>query len=226
MTKLQIRQLNRMKAREAFMTANETDFPVDSVGGRTLAALRAVIVRIEGLAARKASGKVSQKIVVKDLNFEKMERVMRLMNKASRSMAYEVPGIEELYRIGGNNQSEEAVLAKARDFYTQSEAHKAMFIDYALPDDFRDQLKNAIDAASISVEDTDAAQADRGGAVGALREEFRDGSRHGNKLDGIVKVKYADDPDRLAAWLIASHLRAADSEDEEEAQSPTDNGEN
>ena len=50
----------------------------------------------------------------------------------------------------------------------------------------------------------------------------REGNRLGAKLDGIVKIKYDDDPDKLAAWLIASHLRAANSKDDDDETPPTE----
>ena len=222
MNKLQIRQLERMQAREAFMTVNAADFSAASPGGRTAAALRLVISNIETLAARKVSGAISQNIGIKDENLEKLERLMRKINKAARSAADEVTGIEELFKMGGAS-SEEAILARARSFHANSEAHEAVLIEYGLNDEFRKNLNDLIAAVSLSAEDIDNAQADRGGAVGALKEEFRKGNRLGTKLDGIVKIKYDDDPDKLAAWLIASHLRAADSKDDDK-EPPTDNG--
>lgn len=221
MNKLQIRQLERMQAREAFMTVNAADFPVASPGGRTAAALRVVISTIETLAARKVSGAISQNVGIKDENLEKLNRLMRKMNKAARALADEITGIEELYKTSGAS-SEEAVLARARSFHTNSEAHEAEMIEYGLSGEFRKDLDDLITAVSDSAEDTDNAQADRGGAVGALKDEFRTGNRLGAKLDGIVKIKYDDDPDKLAAWLIASHLRAANSKDDDEETPPTE----
>lgn len=220
MNKAQIRQLNRLKAREAFLTVHEADFPPDSSGGRTLALLRAAIARIEGLAARKVSGKISQNVAIKRKEFAKLEGQMRLIGKASRSLADEIPGIEELYRVSDGNQSEEAILAKARQFYIQSADHRTEMVDAGLDDDFRDQLNNQIAVAAALIENTDAAQSDRGGAVGALEAEFREANRLGRKLDNLVKIKYAADPDILDQWKIASKLRAADSDEEKETPPP------
>lgn len=223
MNKLQIRQLERMQARVAYMTVNAADFPATSPGGRTTAAMRTVISNIETLSARKVSGAISQNVEIKDENIEKLERLTRKVNKAARSAADEITGIDELFKMG-RESSEEAILARARSFHANSEAHQAVLIEYGLDDDFRKDLNDLITAVTDSAEDTDNAQADRGGAVGALKEEFRKGNRLGAKLDGIVKIKYDDDPDKLAAWLIASHLRAADKDDEDEETPPTEGG--
>lgn len=218
MNKQQIRQLNRIKAREAYLTVHEADFPADSPGGRSLAALRAVIARIEGLAARKVSGKIAQNVLVKRQEFAKLDRLLRLIGKAARSLSDEIPGIEELYRVSEGNNSEEAVLAKARQFHIRTADHRAKMTEAGLDEDFRDRLNAQINTIAALIEDTDAAQSDRGGAVGALEAEFREASRLGKKLDNLVKIKYADDPDKLDQWKIASKLRAADSDEEEEPQ--------
>ena len=222
MNRTQIRYFNRIRAREAFMTVNEADFPAISLGGRTLAALRLVIANVETLAARKESGKISQNVVIKDDDFEKLDRSMSLIGKAARSLSDDIPGIEELYRTTGGNQSEEARLARARQFHTQSADHREQFIEAGLDEDFREQLNTLITKISAVIENTDSAQAERGGAVGALQEEIRKGNRLGTKLDNLVKIKYADDPDKLAAWLIASHLQAADSKEDEDEETPTE----
>nr|HQU84597.1 hypothetical protein [Pyrinomonadaceae bacterium] len=159
---------------------------------------------------------------VKELEFEKLDRQMRLMGKAARSVSDEVPGIEELYRVDDGNNSEEAILAKARQFYIQSAEHNALMIEAGLNADFRDQLNDQIGIIAAVIEDTDAAQSDRGGAVGALEAEFRTANRYGRKLDNLVKIKYAEDPDILEQWKIASKLRAADTTEEETP--PTGNG--
>ncbi|MCD9187238.1 MAG: hypothetical protein LUM44_12455 [Pyrinomonadaceae bacterium] len=215
MNKLQIRQLNKFQAVEAFMTANEADFPKESSAGRTATALTAVISNIETHAARKDSGEISSNVEIKAENFEKLDRLMRLITKAARANADEITGIEELYRLDGG-RSEEARLARARHFYTQSAEHNDIFIESGLETTFRADLNALITAVSASTDETDTAKSERGGAVGALIEEFRKGNRHCNKLDNLVKIKYAENPEKLAAWLIASHQRAADSEDEEE----------
>lgn len=226
MNKSQNRFFNRMKAREAFMTVNEADFPAASRGGQILAALRVCIGNINMLAARKVSGKISQSVTVKDDKFDRLGRLLGLLNKGSRLLTEDVPGIEELYRMDEfSSKSEEARLAKARQMYEQSAEHETLLIETGLPREFRTQLQALIDEIETQIETTDAAQADRGGAVGALEAEIKQGNRLGTKLDNLIKIKYADDPDKLAAWLIASHLRTADSDDDEEDEEPPTEGE-
>ncbi len=65
--------------------------------------------------------------------------------------------------------------------------------------------------SAITAFDTAGANADTGaGQESAAVEGLRDAARHGitnaDKLNAVVRIKYQDDPQKLAAWTIASHL--------------------
>ena len=66
--------------------------------------------------------------------------------------------------------------------------------------------KNAINA----VETTNAAAATAKSAIasstGALTEAFQRATNLSHKLNSIVKIKYTDNPGKLAAYIVASHL--------------------
>src|SRR5204862_7286939 len=83
---------------------------------------------------------------------------------------------------------------------------KAQFIAHELPADFLEDM--AADKAAFQ-----AASADRMNAVGdhiAAREELSDALGRGlekvRNLTSLVKVKYADNPGKLAEWMAASHI--------------------
>lgn len=216
MNKLQIRQLNRGQARRAFFTNNEADFPATSPGGKVAAATGAVIAAIQADAARQTSGAVSQKTAAKDEDFFKLKKLMRKMNRASKSIAEEITGVEELFRLPYGD-SEEAWLAKARAFHANSADYTAEMSEYDLErDTFRDDLLTLVNRIETASTDKDIAEEERGGATGSLKAHFKELGRLGRKSDNIVKNKYEDDPKKLAEWAIASHLDAAPERGEEE----------
>jgi hypothetical protein len=46
-------------------------------------------------------------------------------------------------------------------------------------------------------------------AAGAIDALFRDMMAQSRKRSAIVKIKYRDNPGKLAAWTVASHLESA-----------------
>lgn len=209
MNNLQIRKLNKYQAERAFMVDNAASFPDGNPGARTTAALGAEIDRILSLAGAQVSGAISRSVGVKDGIKENLIKLMQKMNRAAASMADEIDSIEDLFRMP-RRRSEEAWLAAARAFYNDSAAYEAQFEEYGLPDDFRASLIGLITSLENAASEKDVAQEQRGGATGGLTAAFREAGKLSRKLKGIVENKFADDPQKLAAWLIASHMESAD----------------
>lgn len=214
MTGLQVRQLNRGQARVIYFKDNEAVFPRESPGGKVKTDMEAVIADIQAEAAVQSSGEVGEKVDVKDEGFLAMRKIMRKMNRAGKSLAEEFEGIENLYRLP-YGEAEEVWLAKARAFHTNSAEHETEMQDYDLAPTFRADLLALVTAIEADSGNVDSAKAERGGATGSLKAKFRTLGRLGRKGDNIVKNKFEDDAEKLAAWLIASHLKAAPKSEEE-----------
>lgn len=220
MTRLQIRQLNRGQARRAFFTANAADFPPASPGGKAAARMGEVIASIQARAATQISGEVSRSVGIKDERFYQMKRLMRKINRAADSLGDEIEGIEELFPLP-HGRSEEAWLASARAFHKNSAANEAAFFDYDLAETFRADLQGLINSMDAASDETDISEEQRGGATGGLAADFKELGKLGRRANGIVLNKYEDDPQKLAEWLIASHLKkASEHDDDDDAGEP------
>ena len=204
----QVRKLNQFQSKSAFMRDNEADFPPDSLGGRTAAALAAVIALILQLAGVQSSGALRQSISIKDDNLELLIKLVKQINRAANAWADEIDGIEDLFRLP-RRRSEAIWLATARAFYRDSEPFAAQFQETITTRDFRAALLALINSVEEAGTEADSAGAEKGGATGALIAAFRDGGKLSRKLDGIVENKYDDKPQKLAEWMIAKHLEAA-----------------
>ena len=100
-------------------------------------------------------------------------------------------------------------LAAARNFHTASAPYQAQFEDYDLPPTFRADGMTIITAIEAAQAAADTGTEQTGGATGGIAAAIKEMSRLMNKLNAIVKNKYAENPQKLAAWTIASHLEAA-----------------
>jgi len=223
MDRLQVRVLNRGQSRTAFFRDNEADFPATSPGGRVRAEMEAVIAAILAAAAKQSSGAVSQQVDVKDEDFFKLKKIMRQMGRAGASMAEEIPGIEALFNVPYAD-SEEVWLAKGRAFYADSASYETQMLEYIEDANFRANLLAVITRMEASSGDLDIAREQRGGATGSLKALFKELGRLGRKSNNIVLNKYEDDPEKLAAWAIASHLKAAPKTGDDEDGGEGDEG--
>jgi hypothetical protein len=216
MNGFQIRKLNVFQSKSAFMKNNTTDFPPASPGGRTAAALDIVIALILQLAGVQTSGALRQTISIKDDNLERMIRLVKQINRAANSLADELDGIEDLFRLP-RRRSEAIWLATARAYYRDSEPYEEEFQEIVTVPDFRAALLALISSVESAGTEADIAGAEKGGATGGLAAAFRDGGRLSRKLDGIVENKHDDNPRKKAEWKIAKHLEAAPERTHEES---------
>lgn len=204
----QQRHLNQLEGKSAFMHDNITDFPPESPGAVALAGLDAAIARIHSLAALQISGGQRQAIGIKDELFERLIRILQKMNRAAHSIAEDVDGIEDLFRMP-RKRSEEIWLATARSFYNDSEPLDEEFQQYDLPKTFRADIMSLVQQIEAEAANADMKGEQKGGATGGMVAEFSVGGKFGTKLNGIVENKYDNNPQKLAAWRVASHLEKA-----------------
>jgi hypothetical protein len=130
------------------------------------------------------------------------------MNRAANSMADEIEGVEDLFRLP-RRRSEQNWLAVGRTFYNDSEAYEEAFLDYDLPAEFRADLLALINAVEAAASGADSSAAQTGGATGGLVAAFREAGKYSNKLNGIVENKYDNNAQKLSEWKTAAHLEAA-----------------
>lgn len=204
----QQRRLDQFQSKVAFMNANTADFPANSPGGKTAQTLEVSIGEILALAARQSSNLPAQHISNKDDSLEDLWRLMKKMRRAAISLADEHDNIEDLFRLP-RRLTEQNILAAARTFHRDSAPYNDDFPDYDLPETFRADLLELIAEVEDSAQDADAAGAEKSGATGAMVEIFRKAGKQSRRLDGIVENKYDDEPQKLAEWRIAAHLKAS-----------------
>ena len=107
------------------------------------------------------------------------------------------------------SQSDQNLLAAANAFYIDSEKYEAEFQTYGLPATFRADLLAAITAFEDSMSPTGTAIDEQVAATAQIGGAVRRGMIARRILEGVVKNKYADNSQKLAAWTVASHLERA-----------------
>lgn len=204
------RKLDKFERQDAFMADNAADFPASSAGDTARLANRAIIDEINALAAQQVSGGSSAAASMsnKDEDLDELMLMLRNMNRAANAFEDEVSGSNLKFRMP-RNRSEQNILATARAFHADSEDLKDTFIEYGLATRFRTDLQAKIDEIEQAGAQADTGAEQRAGATGGLVDAARRGMANSRKMDAIVRIKYSNNPGKLAAWTVASHLERA-----------------
>lgn len=204
----QQRKLNKYQAESAFMTDNAGTFAPGSPGGEAAAALASKISEVTQFAGLQSSQAMRQNISIKGEMLEDLKSFLQKINRAANAMAEEIDGIETLFRMP-RRRSEEIWLATARAFHTDSAPFESEFRNYDLPNSFRDDLMTLVNNVEAANNAADIAGEQRGGATAGIAAALRDCGKISRRLNAIVRNKFDGNPQKLAAWEIASHLEAA-----------------
>lgn len=125
-----------------FITANQfgkenaADFPAGTVGGNLFAEIAECITLLNQHGANQSSAMSSSKqnFGNKDTARENVREELTDMARMARSMAYEIEGLDDKFRVP-INRNDRQLLTVARAFLTDAEPYKAKFIEYGLPSD-------------------------------------------------------------------------------------------
>ena len=191
-----------VRSRETF-AQDLNDFSTTGAAHSLFGDLQAAIAAVEQKAAAYGTGRSDAKQGTQTRSFAREALLAELF--AIREAA-KVIDIEDKFPYPLRNNDEQ-LLQMADVYATNALPLMAQFITHELPSEFLDDL--ASDKASFQ-----AAIARRFNAVGdhiAAREELDDALARGveivRKLTSLIKVRYANNPGKLAGWLAASHIQ-------------------
>jgi hypothetical protein len=193
-----------VRSREAF-AQSVNDFSAGGAARQLYADLQTEIINVEQLAAAFGSGRSEAKQGTSTIN---QARDNLLDDLIAIREAGKVLGVEDKFPYPPRT-NDELLLQLAGVYATNALPLKAGLIAHELSADFLDDL--AADKAAFQ-----SAMADRQNAVGdhiAARRELDDALARGveivRKLTSLMKVKYANNPGKLAEWAAATHIERA-----------------
>jgi hypothetical protein len=204
------RRLDKYEREMAFMIDNAADFPAQSPGAVVAVMFQTEVQRARDCAANQVSGADmrAMKIDEKEEKLADLKEMMTMLDRAGDALGDEIEGIENLFGLP-RNRSEQSVLAAARAQHAASEAYETQLVGYNLPADFRLQMHNLINGVDAANQAADISGESSAGATNAFKDCLRKLGAMSKKLDALNRNKYRNDPQKLGAWLVASHLARA-----------------
>jgi len=193
-----------VRSREAF-AQSVNDFSDGGAARQLFADLQAEIINVERLGAAFGTGRSEARQGTSTINEARDNLLDDLI--AIRE-AGKVLGVEDKFPYPPRSNDEQ-LLQMAGIYATNALPLKADLIAHELPANFLDDL--AADKAAFQ-----SAMAERQNAVGdhiAARQELDDALARGveivRKLTSLMKVRYANNPGKLAEWAAATHIERA-----------------
>lgn len=206
-----IRRLYEMFSRVLnFMTASAADFQAVPFVAATVADLQTETAKVSALAADKVQTTATAKDSTisrgdaRDAQREAMEDIADVW----KSVTTDDTETANKFRMprGGNDQN---MIATARAFAVEAEANKQVFLDRGMPADFIADLKTKTDAFEQSVGVAHATRGERVGTNAAFDEPVRKCKNLVASLEPVVKRTYRRNPQKMAEWMVASHIAQA-----------------
>jgi len=210
-----VRESDMFNRALVFWKGNQTDIPAGSKGATYYANLGSISSQLVTAGATQKGGKVTaQTALVLALDAD-----LKNIAHTASAIAQDVPGFDDLFAPPHHYNPGE-VLATANAYLAQlapaagddaatttaKAARVAHFTDHALPATFVADLQAQV-AAIGTVKVTHEENREQGVlSTAAIARLARDGKKQVKYLDVIARNVYKSSPDKLRAWISASHV--------------------
>jgi hypothetical protein len=194
-----------------FGAENAADFPAASIGGQGFANIAAAVADLETASGERAEsqGESSQSTQRKANVREELREDLRAIAMTARSIAVDTDSeIDEQFRLPRNNSDAE-LLATARGFALAAFPHEAEFVSFGLPVEFLTDLNADIIAYEEMITAGNAARSAGVAATAAIDEAIEKGMTALRRIEAVVRNKYSNNAEKLAAWTSAAHVERA-----------------
>ena len=210
MDNLEIRRYEMFRRVRDFGVMYAADFLSGSLGNELFATLTSVVAGLEQQGASQSSGRnkamegTASKAVIRAALIEDLTAI----NRTARALAYETPGLDNKFRMP-RKVNDQALVAAARAFAADAAPLTAAFLRHEMPTDFLATLNGRIASFEEALTRRTEAKATHVSATAAIDEFIERGMTAVQRLDVIVRNKYASETAVLAAWETASHTERA-----------------
>lgn len=199
-----------------------TDLPNPSLGWTAYLDLKAAVADIEALSSEQTSkdGDKRGGTMQKRLARKQTNELWREIAATARTIARAKEGFYEGFRIP-HHAADEDYFAAARAASAKARANERDFTDLGMPGGFVGEFNDAINSFGAALGLTSGSLEGRGAAVAGIDAAFDRAEDAFEILDRFVRNFYRRQPDKLAAWRIASHVERESSKKREGGQTPT-----
>ena len=204
------RKQDKFDREDAFIVENAADFPAGSDVAALTAEINVERDKISAFDAAQESGQADKRSA-RTIYEQKRDEVIDLLDLAELAAEIvedDIPGTAARFR---NNypRPDQVLVTRCTQFYDDSEAIKTEMAAAGFVKAKRDRLPLVRDEFNQAAVAFDTGEERRAEAKGGIRDSFRKSMEFSKRRDKRVRMKYRDNPAKLAAWTVASHLDRA-----------------
>lgn len=172
-----------------------------------IAELTAVSTSLDNLAGSQdhGFGTVRGAVTLRRILRRELYSTLKELAQAARTID-DHPELAGEMRLGRNNNSFEALIARARAFHTALMPTKDAFVALGFAATIDVDLQAQITALAEATERKNAGRAGHIGGTAGLEVLCASGLRILQKLDAILSKAYKNDPGLYAGWKAARHV--------------------
>jgi hypothetical protein len=190
---------------QQFGVENSFDTPNGSIGAESLVEIASGIEGLRTHSAVQTSNAATQTSNRKSALRDAIRNKLKTISRTAKAIAIDKTEFNQVFRSPTNN-NDQMLISTARSFAVEAAKIKADFIRYGLSDDFIDELNDDISQFEQTLSDSAATKIESTSAVAAIDENMRKSMNAFYRLDAFYKNIYRNNPVKLAAWTLASHV--------------------
>lgn len=142
---------------------------------------------------------------VREVARHNIEDYLATLSRTARSLAKKIPGFDKNYPAVSRLDDTE-LLNVARAVAARAIIDQTIFAGRALTLDFLESINDFIEDFDASQDTTNVADGSRGASVSEKNTAYEKGLDDVDVLNDFIRNFYRDQPAKLAAWKIASHI--------------------
>ena len=186
--------------------------PVDSAG--YIAALKRLeegLARADQVADRQRDGQLQVRGATArkaDLTNEMRNGHLSHLVHVAKVAAQDVPELAEKFVFKPNSRTHQAFRTAARGMATAAQSNKEVLVKYGLVESVLDSLMQVLDQFDAAMERGTEGRRAHVGASAELRDVAEDLVQVVQSMDGVNRLRFANNADLLAEWQSASTIVA------------------
>jgi hypothetical protein len=218
------RQLNGRYSRcLACVDAEFADMPADSGGREAADGLREAFEEIQAEATTQSGAGDTAKVGTGQRSLARfnLKEWRKALARTADAEARKTAGFDEDFPPP-RSESDDTLLTKSRAVAPKAVEKKAVFVKRGMESEYVLAGAALVAAFETALGVTNTALSHKGAATGGKASAYRRAAEFFEDLDIYIRNKYRDQPDKINAWNIASHVErtAQKSGEETEEEEP------
>lgn len=204
------------------LTTEFPDIPANSDGADAEAGFRAAVAEIEqqSVAQSGFSGVAEQGTAQRAVARRNVRDYLDILGRTARKLSRTNPGLNRNFPMSYTLRSDDDLLTAMAAVVPKAIEYQALFLRRGIEQEFIDSGDERIAAFEASRTKTNSALSERGAAVGDKDEAYEQADEFLDTLDDFIRNRYRNQPGKIAAWKIATHIERSPSKKEAKNPSP------